>query len=58
MELRQQFQEKPMGIKHIELEEGSPAQISEQGLSNPAVLDVFPETAAEAGRKGLGIYRF
>lgn len=47
-----------MGIKHIELEEGSPAQISEQGLSNPAVLDVFPETVAEAGRKGLGIYRF
>lgn len=39
-----------MGIKHIELEEESPAQISEQGLSNPAVLDVFPETAAEAER--------
>lgn len=47
-----------MGIKHIELEEGSPAQISEQGLSSPVVLDVFPETAAEAGGKGLGICSF
>lgn len=53
-----------MGIKHIELEEGSPAQISEQGLSSPAVLDMFPGPLQpsgarhEAGGKGLGICSF
>lgn len=58
VELRQQFQENPTKIKHIKLEEGSPAEISEQGHSHPAGLDMFPEIAAEADRKDLGIYTF
>lgn len=37
-----------MGIKHIRLEEGSLAEISEQGHTNPTGLDVLPERAAEA----------
>lgn len=32
-----------MGMEHIKLEEGSPAEISKQGRTNPADLDVFPE---------------
>lgn len=58
VELRQQFLENPTKIKHIKLEEVSPAEISEQGHSNPAGLDVFPERAAEADRKDLGMYTF
>lgn len=32
-----------MGMEHVKLEEGSPAEISKQGRTNPADLDVFPE---------------
>ena len=47
-----------MGMEHIKLEEGSPAEISKQGHTNPADLHVFPEIVAEVVRKDLGIYRF
>lgn len=46
----------PMKIEHIKLEEGSLAEISKQGHTNPAGLAMFPERAAELIRKDLGIY--
>lgn len=45
-----------MKKEHIKLEEGSSAEISKQGHTNPADLAMFPETAAELIRKHLGIY--
>lgn len=46
----------PMKMEHIKLEEGSSAEISKQGHTNPAGLAMFPERAAELIRKDLGIY--
>lgn len=58
MGLRQQSPENPMWIKHTKLEEGSPAEISEQGHINPVGLDMLPEIAARALGKYLGIYKY